>query len=119
MITTNKKTTLQFQGRLKPYLKDNISILNLSVYSKVVDRAIIVKNANEELYQYREQQRKRNRSDGAHGNKLQKKKKFTSTDNQNKEKTVQNSNVIYLTCGKKHRGRSFYKETGACFSCGT
>ena len=48
-----------------------------------------------------------------------KKKKFTSTDNQNKEKTVQNSNVIYLTCGKKHMGRSCYKETGACFSCGT
>ncbi|RVX08511.1 hypothetical protein CK203_014270 [Vitis vinifera] len=35
-------------------------------YFLVVDRAIIVKNANEELYQYREQQRKRNRSDGAH-----------------------------------------------------
>ena len=85
MITTNKKTTLQFQGRLKPYLKDNISILNLSVYSKVVDRSIIAKKANEELYQYREQQRKKNRSDGAHGNKLQKKiKKMVYFNRQSK-----------------------------------
>ncbi|XP_019078709.1 uncharacterized protein LOC104880046 [Vitis vinifera] len=40
----------------------------LGVYSEVVDRALIAEKDNEELHQYREQQRKRNRSDGAHGN---------------------------------------------------
>ena len=54
-------------------MKNKISILKLSVYSKVVDRALIVEKDNEKFYQYREQQRKRNRNDGAHGNQAQKK----------------------------------------------
>ncbi|RVW80784.1 Transposon Ty3-I Gag-Pol polyprotein [Vitis vinifera] len=54
------------QDGLKPYLKNKISILKLSVYSEVVDRALIAEKDNEELHQYREQQRKRNRNDGAH-----------------------------------------------------
>ncbi|KAL6323506.1 hypothetical protein AAG906_039083 [Vitis piasezkii] len=68
--------------------------------SQVVDRALIVEKDNEELHQYREQQRKRNRNDGAHG------------------KAAQNLDGICPTCGKKHRGRSCYREIGACFGCG-
>ncbi|KAL6333238.1 hypothetical protein AAG906_028421 [Vitis piasezkii] len=41
-------------------------ILKMEKFFDVVDRANIAKNANEELYQYREQQRKMNRSDDAH-----------------------------------------------------
>ncbi|RVX13137.1 hypothetical protein CK203_018085 [Vitis vinifera] len=40
---------------------------------EVVDRALIAEKDNEEFHQYREQQRKRNRNDGAHGNQAQEK----------------------------------------------
>ena len=73
LIATEEEKTLKFQDNLKPYLKNKISILKLGVYLEVVDRALIAEKDNEELHQYREQQRKRNRSDGAHGNQVQKK----------------------------------------------
>ena len=73
LIATEEEKTLKFQDGLKPYLKNKISILKLGVYLEVVDRALIAEKDNEELHQYREQQRKRNRSDGAHGNQVQKK----------------------------------------------
>ena len=81
-----------------------------------MDKALIAEKNNEELHQYRKQQRKRNKSDCAHGNQSQ--KRSASTRNQNKGKTTQNSYVIYPTCGKKYEGRSCYKETEACFSYG-
>ncbi|RVW60053.1 Retrovirus-related Pol polyprotein from transposon 17.6 [Vitis vinifera] len=71
LIATEEEKALKFQDGLKPYLKNKISILKLGVYSEVVDRALIAEKDNEELHQYREQQRKRNRSDGAHGNQAQ------------------------------------------------
>ena len=49
-------------------MKNKISILKLGVYSEVVDKALNAEKDNEELHQYREQQRKRNRNDSAHGN---------------------------------------------------
>ena len=61
MIAIEEEKTLKFQDGLKPYMKNKISILKLSVYSEVVDRALIVEKDNEELHQYREQQRNRNR----------------------------------------------------------
>ncbi|RVW21559.1 Retrovirus-related Pol polyprotein from transposon 297 [Vitis vinifera] len=67
LIATEEEKTLKFQDGLKPYLKNKISILKLSVYSEEVDIALIAEKDNEELHQYREQQRKRNRNDGAHG----------------------------------------------------
>ena len=73
LIATEEEKALKFQDGLKPYLKNKISILKLGVYLEVVDRALIAEKDNEELHQYREQQRKRNRSDGAHGNQVQKK----------------------------------------------
>ncbi|RVW15458.1 Retrovirus-related Pol polyprotein from transposon 17.6 [Vitis vinifera] len=73
LIATKEKKTLKFQDGMKPYLKNKISILKLSVYSEMVDRTLIAEKDNEELHQYREQQRKRNRNDGAHGNQAQKK----------------------------------------------
>ena len=90
-------------------MKNKISILKLSVYSEVVDRALIAKKDNEELYQYREQQRKRNRNDGAHGNQTQ--KKYAPSRNQNKGKATQNLDGICPTYGKKHGGRPCYRET--------
>eukprot|EP00261_Vitis_vinifera_P032148 XP_019073391.1 PREDICTED: uncharacterized protein LOC104877935 [Vitis vinifera] len=68
----------------------------LGVYSEVVDRALIAEKDNEELHQYREQQRKRNRSDGAHGNQAQ--RRSTSGRNQNKGKAVQNLDGACPTC---------------------
>ncbi|XP_034710440.1 uncharacterized protein LOC117933155 [Vitis riparia] len=115
-IATDEEKTLKFQDGLKSSLNNKISILKLGIYSEVVDRALIAENDNEELHQYREQQRKRNRSDGDHSNQAQ--KRYASTINQNKEKTTQNSNVICPTYGKKHGRRPCYKETGACFGCG-
>ena len=73
IATEEKKKALKFQDGLKPYLKNKISILKLGVYLEVVDRALIAEKVNEELHQYRKQQRKRNRSGGAHGNQVQKK----------------------------------------------
>ena len=73
LIATEEEKALKFQDGLKPYLNNKISILKLGVYLEVVDRSLIVEKDNEELHQYREQQRKRNRSDGAHGNQVQKK----------------------------------------------
>ena len=103
LIAIDEEKTLKFQDGLKPYMKNKISILKLSVYSKVVDRALIVEKDNEELHQYREQQRKRNRNDGAHGNQAH--KKSTPSRNQNKGKVAQNLDEICPTCGKKHGGR--------------
>ena len=74
LIATEEEKALKFKDGLKPYLKNKISTLKLGIYLEVVDRALIAKKDNEELHQYREQQRKRNRSDGAHGNQVQKKK---------------------------------------------
>ena len=68
LIATEEEKALKFQDGLKSYLKNKISIMKLSVYSEVVDRALIVEKDNKELHQYREQQGKRNRNDGAHGN---------------------------------------------------
>ncbi|XP_034677690.1 uncharacterized protein LOC117908132 [Vitis riparia] len=79
--------------------------------SQVVDRALIAEKDNEELHQYREQQRKRNRSDGAHGNQTQ--RRSTSGRNQNKGKATQNLDGACSTCGKKHGGRPCYREIGA------
>ena len=73
LIAIEEKKALKFQDGLKPYLKNKISILKLGVYLEVVDRALIAEKDNEELHQYRKQQRKRNRSGGAHGNQVQKK----------------------------------------------
>ena len=73
LIATEEEKALKFQDGLKPYLKNKISILKLGVYLEVVDRALIADKDNEELHQYRKQQRKRNMSDGAHGNQVQKK----------------------------------------------
>ncbi|XP_034681005.1 uncharacterized protein LOC117910933 [Vitis riparia] len=100
----------------KKYFPDSVRRQKLGVYSEVVDRALIAEKDNEELHQYREQQRKRNRSDGAHGNQAQ--RRATSGRNQNKGKTTQNLDGICPTCGKKHGGRPCYRETGACFGCG-
>ena len=72
LIATEEEKALKFQEGLKPYLKNKISILKLGVYLEVVDRALIAEKDNEELHQYREQRRKRNRSNGAHGNQVQK-----------------------------------------------
>ena len=72
-IAIEEEKALKFQDGLKPYLKNKISILKLGVYLEVVDRALIAEKDNEKLHRYREQQRKRNRSDGAHGNQVQKK----------------------------------------------
>ncbi|RVW97780.1 Transposon Ty3-I Gag-Pol polyprotein [Vitis vinifera] len=116
LIATEEEKALKFQDGLKPYLKNKISILKLGVYLEVVDRALIAEKDNEELHQYREQQRKRNRSDGAHGNQAQ--RRSTSGRNQNKGKAAQNLDGACPTCGKKHGGRPCYRETGACFGCG-
>ena len=86
LIATKEEKAFKFQDGLKPYLKNKISILKLGVYSEVVDRALIAEKDNEELYQYREQQRKINRSDGVQGNQSQ--KKSAPTRNQNKGKAT-------------------------------
>ena len=41
LIVIEENKALKFEDGLKPYLKSKISILKLSVYSKVVDRALI------------------------------------------------------------------------------
>ena len=94
LIATEAEKVLKFQDGLKPYLKNKISILKLSVYSKVVGRALIAEKDNEKLHQYREQQRKRSRSDGAHGCQAQKRSVLVGS--QNKRKIVQTSYVIVL-----------------------
>ncbi|RVW85078.1 Retrovirus-related Pol polyprotein from transposon 17.6 [Vitis vinifera] len=116
LIAIDEEKALKFQDGLKPYLKNKIFILKLGVYSEVVDRALIAEKDNEELHHYREQQRKRNRSDGAHGNQAQ--RRSTLGRNQNKGKTAHNLDGACPTCGKNHGGRSCYRETGACFGCG-
>ena len=68
------------------------------------------------FHQHREQQRKRNRNDGAHGNQAQ--KKSAPSRNQNKGKAAQNLDGICPTCGRKHGGKPGYRETGACLGCG-
>ena len=109
LIAIEEEKALKFQDGLKPYLKNKISILKLGVYLEVVDRALIAEKDNEELHQYREQQRKRNRSDGAHGNQVH--KKLAPSRNQNKGKATQNSDVICPTYGKKQGGKPCYRET--------
>ncbi|KAL6321070.1 hypothetical protein AAG906_012060 [Vitis piasezkii] len=49
LIAIEEEKTLKFQDGLKPYLKNKISILKLSVYSEVVDRALIAGKDNKEL----------------------------------------------------------------------
>ncbi|RVW82194.1 hypothetical protein CK203_050734 [Vitis vinifera] len=101
---------------LKPYLKNKVSILKLTVYSEAVNRTLIVEKDNKEFQQYREQQRKRSMSDSAHGNQAP--KRFVSIESQIKREVVQNLDVTCSICGKKHWGKPCYKEFGACFGCG-
>ena len=107
LIATQEENALKFQDGLKPYLKNKISILKLSVYSKVVDKSLIAEKDNKELQQYREQQRKRGRNDSAHDNQAP--KKFVSTENQIKDEVMQNLDVTCSICGKKHWGKPCYK----------
>ncbi|RVW78377.1 Transposon Ty3-G Gag-Pol polyprotein [Vitis vinifera] len=107
---------IKVSGWIEALFEEQDIYLKLGVYSEVVDRALIAEKDNEELHQYREQQRKRNRSDGAHGNQAQ--RRSTSGRNQNKGKAAQNLDGACPTCGKKHGGRPCYRETGACFGCG-
>ena len=65
LIAREDNEALKFQDRLKSYLKNKISILNLNAYSKVVDRDLIVEKDAKELHQYKEQQRKKGRSGSA------------------------------------------------------
>ena len=51
-------------------MRNKISILKLSVYSEVMDIALIVDNENVELKLYREQHRKKTRINGAHCSQL-------------------------------------------------
>ena len=116
LIATEEEKTLKVQDGLKSYLKNKISILKLSVYLEVTDRTLIAEKDNEELHQYRKQQRKKNRMVVLMVTKYR--KKCAPSRNQNKEKTTQNLDGICLTCGKKHEGRPCYRETVACFGCG-
>ena len=116
LIAIEEKKTLKFQDGLKPYLNNKIYILKLSVYSGVVDRALIAEKDNKELQQYREQQRKSSKSDGAHDN--QEPKMFSSIESHIKGELVQNLDVTCSICGKKHWSKPCYKESEACFDCG-
>ena len=100
LIAIEEEKALKFQDGLKPYLKNKISILKLSIYSEVVDRALIAEKDNKKLQQYREQQRKRSKSDGIHDN--QEPKMFVSIESQIKKEVVQNLDVTCSICGKKH-----------------
>ena len=112
MIDKEEEKALKFQDGLKFYLNNKIFILKLSVYSKVVDKSLIVEKDNKELQQYREQQRKRGRNDSAHDNQAP--KNFVSTESQIKDEVMKNLDVTCSTCGKKHWGKPCYKEFGAC-----
>ena len=67
LIAIEEEKIFKFKDGLRPYLKHKISILKFSIYSEVVNGALIADKDNDELQQYREQQRKRSRSDDAHG----------------------------------------------------
>ena len=54
LIATEEEKALKFQDGLKPYLKNKISILKLSIYSEVVNRALIAEKDNKELQPYKE-----------------------------------------------------------------
>ena len=54
LIAIEEEKALKCQDGLKPYLKNKISILKLSVYSEVMDIALIIENENVELNLYRE-----------------------------------------------------------------
>ena len=103
LIATEEENALKLQDGLKPYLKNKIFTLKLSVYLEVLNRALIGKKDNKELQQYRKQQRKTSRSDGAHDN--QKPKRFVSIESQIKGEVVQNLDVTCSICGKKHWGK--------------
>ena len=49
LIVIEEENALKFQDGLKPYLKNKISILELSVYSEVVDKGLIAEKDNKEL----------------------------------------------------------------------
>ncbi|RVX07590.1 hypothetical protein CK203_025146 [Vitis vinifera] len=66
---------------------------------RVVDRALIAEKDNKELQQYREQQRKRSKSDGAHDN--QEPKMFSSIESHIKGELVQNLDVTCSICENK------------------
>ncbi|RVW27201.1 Transposon Tf2-2 polyprotein [Vitis vinifera] len=115
LIATEEEKALKFQDGLKPYLKNKISILKLGVYSEVVDRALIAEKDNEELHQYRNSKGSKigvmvlmviKHSEGLHQEEIR----------------IKGSSAEFRwacpTCGKKHGGRSCYRETGACFGCG-
>ena len=60
-----------------------------------------------------EHQRNRSSSDNSHSSQVQ--KGCVLAMSQNKKKIVQKLNMICSTYGKKHKERSYYRETRACF----
>ena len=58
------------------------------MYLEAVDRALVVEKDAKELHQYREQQRKRGRSDSAHGIGVIVQKMPTSSRNQSRGKVA-------------------------------
>lgn len=53
MIATKEEKTFKFEHRLKPYMKNKIFILKLSIYSKVMGRVLLAKKDNKELQWYK------------------------------------------------------------------
>ena len=49
LIAIEEEKALKFQDGFKPYLKNKISILKLSIYSEVVNRALIAEKDIKEL----------------------------------------------------------------------
>ena len=49
LIAKKEEKALKFQDGLKPYLNNKISILKLSVYLEVVNKALITEKDNKEL----------------------------------------------------------------------
>ena len=94
---------------MKPSLKNKISILKLSVYSEVVDKALIAEKDSKELHQYRKQQRNRGWSESAHGSHVQKNPALSK--NKSRGSTTRNSDIVCPTCGKGHVNKPFYRDT--------
>ena len=81
-----------------------------------MDRALTVKKDAERLHQYREQQRKRGRSNSGHGSHVQ--KELASSRNHSRGKATHNSYIVCPTYGKRHGNMPCYREIGACFGYG-
>lgn len=113
IVTTERAKIIRFTEGLRPRLMQAVNAFELSTYSAVVNKALVIERDMGVVQREWEQQRKRKESSSGQSSGQAKKKgaHHASSGQKGKETNCPH-------CGRSHWGRRCHKLSGACFICG-